>query len=80
MGSDPGSDLPPQQQGLSSKMNSEHKKQSGGESCSICGLTARNSIELEEHIRHAHKQKDPNNTGYKNSEEQKIDPFIKTED
>lgn len=78
MGSDPGSDLP-QVQGFSSKENSEQKKP-GGVRCSICGLVARNSVELDEHIRHAHRQGDPNNKDDVYSNEQKIDPFIKTED
>jgi hypothetical protein len=80
MGSDPGSNLPTKEQGLSSKIDSEYREQSGGERCNICGLIARNNIELEDHIKHAHKQKDPSNTDNKFSAEQKIDPFIKTED
>ena len=78
MGSDPGSELP-QVQGFSQKENSEPKIPSG-ERCSICGLVARNRVELDEHIKHAHKQGDPNNADYTYSNEQKIDPFVKTED
>lgn len=45
--------------------------------CKVCGLTARNKDEMEEHINHAHKQENSNsNDGI--SAEQKIDPFIKT--
>ena len=78
MGSDPGSDLP-QVQGFSQKESSEEKKPSG-ERCSICGLVARNKAELDDHIKHAHRQGDPNNTDDKYSNEQEIDPFVKTED
>ena len=78
MGSDPGSDLP-QVQDFSQKENSEPKIPSG-ERCRICGLVARNKVELDEHIKHAHRQEDPNNTNNLYSNEQKIDPFVKTED
>ena len=78
MGSDPGSDLP-QVQGFSRKENSEPKKPDE-ERCSICGLVARNRVELDEHIKHAHRQGDPNNTNDVYSNEQKIDPFVKTGD
>ena len=78
MGSDPGSELP-KVQGFSQKENSEPEIPSG-ERCSICGLVARNKVELDEHIRHAHKQGDPNNAADVYSNEQKIDPFVKTED
>ena len=78
MGSDPGSDLP-QVQGFSQKENSEGKKP-GGERCSVCGLVARNKVELDDHIKHAHRTGNPNNTTDKYSNEQKIDPFVKTED
>ena len=54
MDSDPGSELPPVQE-FSQKENSDHKKP-GGERCSICGLVARNKIELDDHIKHAHRQ------------------------
>jgi hypothetical protein len=77
MGSDPGSELPPVQE-FSQKENSDHKKP-GGERCSICGLVARNKIELDDHIKHAHRQGDSNNTDGIYSSEQKIDPFVKTE-
>lgn len=78
MGSDPGSDLP-QVQGFSQKENSEDKKPNG-ERCRICGLVARNKVELDDHIKHAHEHGDPKNTGIKYSEEQKIDPFVKTKE
>lgn len=51
-----------------------------GERCSICGLVARNKIELDEHVIHAHRQGDSNNKGDIYSEDQKIDPFVKTEE
>jgi hypothetical protein len=47
------------------------------EICRICGLTARNKDELEEHIKHAHKQENSNDSNDIISPEQKIDPFIK---
>jgi hypothetical protein len=78
MGSDPGSELP-QVQGFSQKENSEPEIPRG-ERCNICGLIARNKVELDEHIKHAHKQGDPNNPDSVHSNEQKIDPFVKTED
>jgi hypothetical protein len=80
MGSDPGSDLPTIDQSSESKDNSRSKKPTDGERCSICGLVARNHAELVEHIQHAHRQEDTNNAGKAYSDEQKIDPFIKTED
>lgn len=80
MGSDPGSDLPNIDQSQVSKENLAHNKVSDGERCSICGLVARNKIELDEHIKHAHRQRDPNNPGKAYSDEQKIDPFVKTAD
>ncbi len=46
--------------------------------CRVCGLIARNKDELEEHIKHAHKQENSNNSKDVISPEQKIDPFIKT--
>ena len=78
MGSDPGSELP-KVQDFSQKEYSEPGIPRG-ERCSICGLVARNKVELDEHIKHAHKQGDPDNPGYVESDEQKIDPFVKTED
>jgi hypothetical protein len=39
--------------------------------CEICGLTARTKEELADHISHAHKSINSNNT----SSEQKVDPF-----
>jgi hypothetical protein len=78
MGSDPGSDLPPVQD-FSQKENSEPKIPSG-ERCGICGLVARNKVELDEHINYAHRQGEPSNTNDVYSNEQKIDPFVKTED
>ena len=80
MGSDPGSDLPKIDQSYVSKENSRHKYESDEERCSICGLVARNRVELDEHIKHAHVHRDPNNSGMAYSDEQKIDPFVKTED
>ena len=80
MGSDPGSDLPKIDQNYVSKGNSEHKYASDEERCNICGLVARNKVELEEHIKHAHTQEDPNKSGTIYSDEQRIDPFVKTED
>ncbi|MDF0682540.1 MAG: hypothetical protein P0116_16400 [Candidatus Nitrosocosmicus sp.] len=58
MGSDPGTDIP-QDQGLHNEILDQHsieKEKPGGERCSICGLVARNNIELDEHIQHAHRQ------------------------
>jgi len=78
MGSDPGTDIP-QGQDFLPKENVEHKEPSG-ERCSICGLVARNNIELDDHIKHAHRQGDSNNSDNAYSNEQKIDPFVKTED
>lgn len=77
MGSDPGSDIPNLDKSFYSKEKTESKKQSDVARCSICGLVARNSIELEEHINHAHRQGNAENVY---SEEQKIDPFVKTKD
>ncbi len=53
------------------------------ERCEICGLISRNKTELEDHIRHAHSKggsstTDDNSTKV-DSKEQKIDPFIKTQ-
>ena len=82
MGSDPGTDIP-QDQELKKENGGQHSiynKISNGEQCSICGLVARNNIELDEHIKHAHRQRDPNNSDDVYSDEQKIDPFVKTED
>ena len=45
--------------------------------CGVCGLIARNKDELEEHIKHAHKQGNSSNPNNVISPEQKIDPFIK---
>ncbi len=82
MGSDPGSELPdlPQGQYISNERHREENKPNEGERCSICGLVARNKVELDDHIKHAHEQGDPKNTENKYSDEQKIDPFVKTED
>ena len=77
MGSDPGCRITTGAR-FSQKENSDHKKP-GGETCSICGLVARNRMELDDHIKHAHRQGDPNNTDDIYSSEQKIDPFVKTE-
>ncbi|MDN5847481.1 MAG: hypothetical protein L0H53_14545 [Candidatus Nitrosocosmicus sp.] len=82
MGSDPGIDIPQDQdlrKGVLDENSIENKKLSG-ERCSICGLVARNNVELDNHIKHAHGQGDANNTGDVYSDEQKIDPFVKTED
>jgi len=49
------------------------------ERCEICGLISRNKTELEEHIRHAHGKGSSDGSTKVNSEEQKIDPFIKTQ-
>jgi hypothetical protein len=48
------------------------------ESCEICGLIARNKTELDEHVKHAHKQGGFNSNEV-NSQEQNIDPFIKND-
>ena len=80
MGSDPGSDIPNLDKSFFSKESKEPKKQSDGIRCSICGLVARNDVELDEHIQHAHRQGDPDNTENVYSDEQKIDPFVKTKD
>ncbi len=45
--------------------------------CSVCGLTARNKDELDDHIYHAHRQEHANDAN-KVSAEQKIDPFFET--
>lgn len=81
MGSDPGSDLPQDKAILHKEIldqNSIEDKEPNRERCNICGLIARNKVELDDHIKHAHKQKDPNNTNRVYSNEQKIDPFVKT--
>lgn len=80
MGSDPGSDLPNIDQSNVSKENAGNNKPNEAERCSICGLVARNQAELDEHLKHAHNKGDSNNTGKVYSDEQKIDPFVKTED
>jgi hypothetical protein len=49
------------------------------ERCEICGLISRNKTELEEHIKHAHDKKSSDGSLKVNSEEQKIDPFIKNQ-
>jgi hypothetical protein len=49
------------------------------ERCEICGLISRNKIELEEHIKHAHGKGSSVGSAKVNSKEQKIDPFIKTQ-
>ena len=83
MGSDPGSDLP-QNINFDSKNNLGHDGNKSHipseDRCLKCGLVARNKAELDEHIKHAHKNGDPNNTNDVYSEEQKIDPFIHTKD
>ncbi len=59
--------------------NDTHKDETlQQERCEICNLVARNKAELEDHIKHAHSQGGPNNSQLP-SEEQKIDPFIKTQ-
>ena len=42
------------------------------------GLVARNKVELDDHIKHALRQGDPNNPDGIYSVEQIIDPFVKT--
>jgi hypothetical protein len=82
MGSDPGTDIPPDQ-GLHGETLDQHSIENNkptGERCSICGLVARNNVELDEHIKHAHRQGDPNKANDVYSNEQKIDPFVKKED
>ncbi|HKU83529.1 MAG TPA: hypothetical protein VJP58_05765 [Candidatus Nitrosocosmicus sp.] len=82
MGSDPGTDIPPVQE-LNGKILDQHIIENNiptGERCSICGLVARNNVELDEHIKHAHRQGDPNKASNVYSDEQKIDPFVKNED
>ncbi len=49
------------------------------ERCEICGLISRNKTELEEHIKHAHSKGSYDDSTQVNSKEQKIDPFIKTQ-
>ena len=49
------------------------------ERCEICGLISRNKTELEEHIKHAHSKAGNDGSTQVNSKEQKIDPFIKTQ-
>ena len=78
MGSDPGSELPTVRDPLP-KDNSTTNKPSENR-CNICGLTARNNTELKDHIKHAHKQEEPDNKNYVCSDEQKIDPFVKTKE
>lgn len=78
MGSDPGSELPTVRDPLP-KDNSTTKKPSENR-CDICGLTARNDVELRDHIRHAHKHRESDDRNYSYSDEQKIDPFVKTQD
>jgi hypothetical protein len=78
MGSDPGSELPSVQDPLP-KDNSTTKKPSENK-CDLCGLTARNNAELKDHIKHAHKHGDSYNKNNDYSGEQKIDPFVKTQD
>lgn len=78
MGSDPGSELPTIRDSLP-KDNITTKRPSENK-CDICGLTARNIGELEDHIKHAHKHGDSNNKNSVYSEEQKIDPFVKAEE
>jgi hypothetical protein len=77
MGSDPGSELPPVRDPLP-KDNSTIKNPSENK-CDICGLTARNITELKDHIKHAHYSGDGDNKNYVYSDEQKIDPFVKTQ-
>jgi hypothetical protein len=52
---------------------SSHQKR-----CEICNLVARNQLELEDHIKNAHRQ-GGSNAQQLLSEEQKIDPFIDTQ-
>ncbi|MBA3977293.1 MAG: hypothetical protein H0X50_03725 [Nitrosopumilus sp.] len=56
------------------EINKEEPKQ---KTCSVCGLTARNKDELEDHVYHAHRQDRANNANAV-SAEQKIDPFFET--
>ena len=82
MGSDPGTDIPQDQDVLKEILdqNSIQDEKPSGERCSICGLVARNNIELDDHIKHAHRHANSNNSNDVYSKEQKIDPFVKTED
>jgi len=57
------------------RINSDESRQ---QTCDICGLVARNKDELEDHLNHAHKQGQSNNSKEELSPEQKIDPFTKT--
>lgn len=56
------------------------KERSQSERCDLCGLVARNNVELENHIKHPRKQGDSANSEDVYSKEQKIDPFIKTQE
>ena len=44
--------------------------------CTVCGLTARNKDELDDHVYHAHRQDNTKNPTGEPSAEQKIDPFF----
>jgi hypothetical protein len=56
-----------------------NKNEPQQKTCKVCGLTARNKDELEDHINHAHRQEHANKTnGEAASAEQKIDPFFET--
>lgn len=55
-----------------------NKNEPQQKTCKVCGLTARNKDELDDHINHAHRQ-DANKTNEEAaSAEQKIDPFFET--
>ncbi len=56
-----------------------NKNEPQQKTCKVCGLTARNKDELDDHINHAHRQENPNKAnGEAVSAEQKIDPFFET--
>ena len=56
-----------------------NKNEPQQKTCKVCGLTARNKDELDDHINHAHSQENPNKAnGETASAEQKIDPFFET--
>ena len=56
-----------------------NKNEPQQKTCKVCGLTARNKDELEDHVNHAPRQEQPNNTNEEAvSAEQKIDPFFET--
>ena len=56
-----------------------NKNEPQQKTCKVCGLTARNKDELDDHINHAHRQEHPSKAnGEAVSAEQKIDPFFET--